>query len=265
MSFESVLKVRILSLEDELRNPDLIESLHSAFPNFELHVEIFRGSDGRVIDCTEDPLINATASRRILGRDLTSSEAACMLGHHRMQNDYFSGWLLILEDDARLINFEGLEDFYKSQIRNMDSGPVICSLFRGLHGLSSLRARMFGSSKVTRLIKPSTGTVAYFMNDSARDLISSQDQLIGVADWPLWINKLKFYESNLEYFDTYPQSHSFIAEQMIVGYSNVSPYFRENFLRAILGVFDKKVRKDFGGFKYYCRGVLVPFLYRLFE
>jgi hypothetical protein len=182
-----------------------------------------------------------------------------------MQTDFFSGWLLILEDDARLINFECLEDFYKSQILNMKSEPLICSLFRGLYGIPSLWARWSNNSKVTRLIKPSTGTVAYFMNDAARDLILSQTQLIGVADWPLWIHKLKYYESKPDYFDTYPQSQSLIANQMIDGYSKVSPYFRENFLQALLGVFDRKVRKDFGGFRYYCRGVLLPLVCRVFK
>lgn len=265
MPIDSVIRVRILSIEDKLRNPALIQSLQSAFPDFELHLEIVRGIDGRVTDCTVDPRVNFRASQQILGRNLTSGEAACMLGHHGMQTEPFSNWLLILEDDARLVHIDDLQDFYVSHILSIGSRPVVCTLFKGLYGLSSLRSRLSRSMQLNKLVKPSTGTVAYFVNEEAHELISLEKQLTGVADWPTWIHKVNFFESKLGFFDSYPQSDSLIAPQILEGYSRINPSFRTNFFQALLGLFHCELVKDCGGYTCYFRGVLVPFLYKLID
>jgi hypothetical protein len=263
MPIESVIKVRILSIEENLRNPSLIQALRLAFPDFDLDLEIVRGLDGRVTDCTVDHRINFNASRRVLGRDLTSGEAACMLGHHRMQTEPFSRWLLILEDDARLVHIDGLQDFYVSHIRSIDSSPVVCTLFKGLYGLPSVRSRFSRSNQLNKLVKPSTGTVAYFVNEEACDLICLEKQIAGVADWPTWIHKVNFYESRVGFFDSFPLSDSLITPQILEKYSSINPTFRTNLFQALLGLLNHGLVKDFGGYQCYLRGVILPFIYKL--
>jgi hypothetical protein len=113
-----------------------------------------------------------------------------------------------------------------------------------------------------KLVKPSTGTVAYFVNEQAQKLISSQRKLIGVADWPTWVYKVEFFESKMGFFDTSPQSESLIAKQMVEEYARINPTFRANFVQAILGLFNYQLTNDFGGHKYYIRGVLLPFMFK---
>lgn len=257
--------MRILTINETLRNPDLIESLHGAFRQHKLKVEIIQGIDGRKVDCTKDPIIDTKANRLILGRDLTSGEAACLIGHHRIQTEEFGNWILVLEDDAQLCSDDGIEDLFLHLRNRWESKPVVCSVFDGLYGISTLSSRFRKSSPTTTLAIPTSGTVAYFVNQKTQQLGVKQKRLVGVADWPLWMSGVTFIRSKSPFFNTYPDSESLISPQMANEYSVIRAKYKKNFLNALLGFFNNELRAEFGGGRIYFRVVLAQYYYRAIE
>lgn len=265
MKADASLTVRILSISETLRNPNLIDSLHGVFHRHKLHVEIIRGIDGRKVDCSNDPLIDPEGNRLVLGRDLTSGEAACVMGHHKIQTTEVVDWLLVLEDDAQLCVLDGIEEMLILLKSRWDFNPVICNVFEGMYGISNMRSRLKKSSSIATLIKPSSGAVAYFINEKAQRLAISQKQVVGVADWPLWIYRVIFLQSTVGFFNTHPNTESLISPQMVKEYSVTTPKYKRGILNSLLGYFDNELRKAFGGSRLYFRAVIAEYFYRSIE
>jgi hypothetical protein len=229
-------------------------------------IQVGLGIDGRTVDCTNHELIQQNANYVVLGRETTSSEAACSLGHHYIQQSIDSEWLLILEDDAILIEpLKLIELFDKINVLKFDF-PVVVSLYAGLRGIKSWRGRVKELSDFAdKLYKPSTHAVAYIINSQVGNLAKKQTRLVGSPDWPTWIHKCEFYESKIPYFSSLGLDTSIISQTMPTSYmTKVSPE-SQKFTVALLGLLNSRKISFYGDRSIYIKFTIGPFLHRRFK
>lgn len=258
-----MLQVRILTVGDSLRNEDLISDIVKFIPIS--NIKIVSGFDGTKVNFSNDPRIGKVQNINIIGRDLTSPEVACLLGHHHIYLEKSSDWFLVLEDDASLSDLLSFGKFLEYMYSSHFTGPNIISLFEGRNRLRTLRSFFhLDSPEINRLLVPSTGTVAYLINEEARHLAGRQSVLFGTADWPTWVLKCKFYESKNFLFKSKEDTSSLIVPAIPKEYSKMLPKYLRSKRQMIMNAFNRDLINAFGGFTYYFRITFPKFLAQIY-
>lgn len=203
-NFENFM-VCIIAVGRQPRNSRLPMQAKSALTNSEVVV----------IDAITPPLLNPkelsnliTTSSKLLGRRIGELEIAVMLSHRRCYEFFQQSskkYLLVLEDDVEINNLhiDSVDVLNLLQSRR----PIVISLYSPKwsvwkHTSLGLRAKI-----------PPAYAAAYFMNIESTKLALSNDPL-GLADWPPWAIKTRFYLRN--YFSiTTLENNSFLEKERV--------------------------------------------------
>ena len=168
------------------------------------------GIDASVVDGFElDPLVNRRAARVSIGRDISSGELCCSIVHldaYKFFLETAAEWVLILEDDAKLIQdpskiISGLPTISAPTILKL-SKPGIEQSFRTVSSSDENKVSVRG---FRRLRFPTDEAHSYMMNRSAARLVvqrSSRNKVHYTADWPyLWDAAVEFWQSESTFFE----------------------------------------------------------------
>jgi hypothetical protein len=189
----------ILGLQDDFRGQRLEEQLH------ELGIETSRipGIDGRRLDKSElTKLYSKRASRLLLGRDMSSAEVACVIGHRRMMMALVASgakYAFFFEDDAAI---ESDLRPLLSILSFISGQRAVVLLGSSNHVDPSDEARPrygWNGGVIAQLQAPGTGAFAYLMTREAAQFALARyhgRKVDSVADWPLgWSHDVTFWRS----------------------------------------------------------------------
>jgi len=201
----------ILGLEKGFRGNNLVDY----FVRVGMQPEIVFGVDARISkEYLIEKMANSKKIKRIMGRELSTAEAAVVLGHRMVYERFLQTsdeWALVLEDDSLPnLNFE-LKDIAFSGF----SSPMIVHLggienlfkFYGTTKCLSINIINLSSTKKNffahRILGNIFGTYAYLINRRAAEIaIRSFDSVDSTADWPYaWRSKVNFYLPEKCFFD----------------------------------------------------------------
>ena len=197
------MKVYILGLEDGFRGTELRNFLVKS----QFDTKIVFGIQGN--DLPADALTSVYSRRRsarIMKRELTLEEVACVIGHRRVYQEFAQTgeeWALILEEDS-----VPAADFLldEVQLKNLSEPMIVClqgiasllsqfSQFPYLvHGVTELSAND-KSLSVYSVKGNIQGAYAYLMNRQAALIaLNSYSMIDSAADWPYaWRSKIAFH------------------------------------------------------------------------
>ena len=200
-SFEDLM-VCIIAVNGRPRNSRLLK--HAKYALMKSEVVVINAITPTKLHPKElSNLINA--SSKLIGRRIGEQEIAVMLSHRKCYEFFQQSskkYLLVLEDDV-VIN-----DLYVDIVDVLNllqtPGPTVVSLYSPKwsiwkHTNLGLQAKI-----------PPAYAAAYFINTESIDIALSSKTL-GLADWPPWAIKTRFYLRN--YFAiTCPENNSFIEK-----------------------------------------------------
>jgi hypothetical protein len=206
--------------------------------------------------------IDQIANQIFLSRTISNSEAGCLISHMIACSIKELGWVCILEDDAEISN---LQAFYEAldSISSLEiSTPTIITIHAGVGGYykrSRAINKHFGIAKIAVL---PVGCVGYIINERARDIVTLQTKIVGVADWPTWSAKINFFQlhppviSHSGIFGTLQNSAQHIK--------NLDTPAEKFFLHRIRKEVSLKRISSAGGFGGYAALVIKPWFYKKF-
>lgn len=190
---EEKFGIFIISVENKVRNPDLPKQAVKFWS--EAKVELITAVTPK--DISQDLLCYLSEeSSALLGRRVSDFEIAVAQSHRKcyeMANDMGYSKLLILEDDVHISN-----EFIISKTdleRLNESNNIIISLYAPKWSLWVNRKGK------TAALYPPAYAAAYLINRNGINFALSHESL-GLADWPTWSSKFKFYLTSGEQFDT---------------------------------------------------------------
>lgn len=172
------LQIVVIGVRGTLRNPYL-ESQLSDFDVTYIKPVI-------VLDrARAEPEAARVANRRILGRDLLTSEIGCALAHEAARACLKDDWGLILEDDVQ-IESKIIHEVERLVSQSTFELPAVITLFD--------QVQIPGQkTKIERLNHMPGRNIAYLASGSASTLDESLNSRIGTADWPLSFLGANFY------------------------------------------------------------------------
>lgn len=177
------IRVFIIAVDGIPRNRKLIESLIKVFPKHNIYI----------LDAVQPKDIDSIKMKKLtmqnklmLGRKTTPNEIAVTQSHNLCYKiAYQFDWqnIMIFEDDVYI------ED-NKSLIKILNSLPVtkkplIRTFYSPKWGIWKKKNNVYQS------VIPPAYAAAYIINTSAIRIALDQGS-IGLADWPIWSNKIKF-------------------------------------------------------------------------
>ena len=174
----------IIAVNGKVRNNQLVDALKET--NQFTSIKIIRAATPKSLS-EEYILSQKFISKFILGREISETEIAVKASHenvYRMAQALHCDEAVIFEDDAQIINPKKLMNAIK--ISPKSSIASITTYY------SPVWSIWFRSSKGIKAIIPPAGAVAYKINKEAMD-VALEKSSYGVADWPTWSKKVKFY------------------------------------------------------------------------
>jgi hypothetical protein len=190
---EEKFGIFIISVDNKVRNPDLPKQAVKFWS--EAKVELITAVTPK--DISQDLLCYLSEeSSALLGRRISDFEIAVAQSHRKcyeMANDMGYSKLLILEDDVHISNEFIIS---KTDLERLDeSNNIIISLYAPIWSLWVNRKGK------TAALYPPAYAAAYLINRNGINFALSHESL-GLADWPTWSSKFKFYLTSGEQFDT---------------------------------------------------------------
>jgi len=252
------VEIMILTLTQELRNQTLDTDLvNGGWPPNQIR-KVF-GFDGKIGSYDYAPKINLIKNQKFIERQLTAPEIACVLSHRLIYSLTSYEWVLVLEDDAILLERD-LQKKLHGLIKELDSDvPTVISLFAGRNGIvSSRRQNRYRKIGVDRYNKPTTGCVAYLINAKARNISLTSPAIVGVADWPTWIYACEFYQQVVPWFDTLDSKSSYISPSMPESFKILETYSIRKLFSLLLKLIDADIASVFGGRRRYYKNIIHP-------
>ena len=219
--------VSVITPDGTLRNLRLDAVLSDLRKQFSfLHEYIFRGVDGRTGFFEDFEKINQSANSKILGREITTTEGACLFSHRNAYRECNSDWLVVIEDDMEIVNEKAFADLLGIlQSESPIKQPVVLLIYVGKKALVPFRRSILvGKMPFFRALKIPTSTCAYVINAAARDVALRDLNFIGTADWPTWSNQVQFYLINDQIFRHLGEDNSLLADSTNQ-FRNVWPKF----------------------------------------
>jgi hypothetical protein len=197
------MKVYVLGLEDGFRGAELRDFLVRS----QFDTKIVFGIHGS--NLPPDVLASVYSRRRsarIMKRELTPEEVACVIGHRRIYQEFAQTgeeWALILEEDSVpagdfLLDQVQLKNFSEPMIVCLQGVASLLSQFSQfphlVHGVTELSAND-KSLSVYSVKGNIQGAYAYLMNRQAALIaLNSYRTIDSAADWPYaWRSKIAFH------------------------------------------------------------------------
>ena len=186
MKFDSTLdqlSVHVIAVNKQPRNTNLINCLRSTLVSSSIFVE--SAVTPNVVDATliQDDI---TRAQILLGRDVTALEICVAQSHQICYShavEHGTKFALIFEDDVALVDkhlfAESLKKIYET------SDPTIWTLYSPNWSIWKI------SNGVMKSVFPPPCAACYVINESAMKIALS-GRPIGVADWPMWANRVNF-------------------------------------------------------------------------
>jgi hypothetical protein len=190
----------IISVANKLRNPDLIKEALEFWPG--ASIELIHAVTPKSIKYDLLTFLQHESSL-LLGRQITEAEIACAQSHRKcysaaIENGYTKA--LILEDDIKISKGISIsqEDLERLDLRK----NIIISFYSPKWSVWLNR-----KSKIIALFPPAYAA-AYLINESGLKSALINESF-GLADWPTWSRKFKFFLTSGSQFDMVP-SDSFL-------------------------------------------------------
>lgn len=248
------MDIFIITPDGELRNSNLQRAVPSA--------EIIKGFDGRLEPLQLDTRICQDGNQVVIGRKLSSTQAGAVLSHNYAQMLENTRWVCILEDDAIVLDGGAFHDALRLIDNLLFTKPTIVLLYAGYGGVYSRFQSLSSSFSLAKVRALPTGAVGYVINASGQKLISSQAQVTGGPDWPIWSVKFQFFQifpsivSHSEEFDS-------IYMAMAGRFDSTTwPAHRSSFKVMVASLFRSAITSAYGGKIPYVKCVLLPAMYR---
>jgi GR25 family glycosyltransferase involved in LPS biosynthesis len=190
---EEKIGIFVISVADKIRNPNLVNQALGFWPGAK--VELISALTPKSINPVLMRFLQEESSA-LLGRGITDFEIAVAQSHrkcYKVAIDKGYSKVLILEDDVKIshsvtISKTDLEMLNKRQ-------NIIISLYAPKWSLWINRKGRI------RAIFPPAYAAAYLINQNGLNFALSQETL-GLADWPTWSSKFKFYLTSGTQFET---------------------------------------------------------------
>lgn len=174
--------VQIISTNGLIRSSNLINELEkqSIYPN------ISPGVIPSTIDFDRGKLHSKIISALICQRNISKSEVGCALAHRNAINNFIESGFdygLIFEDDAEILktfDLEIISEFLsteKPRILNLGWIPGFAIIFP---------KELQDSSQTLKVVTPPTCAFAYGFNQAAAQILSRNEKIIDLADWPIY-------------------------------------------------------------------------------
>ena len=244
------MKIQIITPDGVLRNSDLQIKIPCA--------EVFKGFDGRLEKLDQNGRINQKYNRKVLGRELSSTQAGCVLSHYQAQISNEDNWLCILEDDAVILDSAKLIEALDIVSKLKFNYPVIILLYAGYGGLYGNFRSVTDNFSLGKVVSLPTGTVGYVINYKCSKLISSHSSITGAPDWPTWSADVSFFQLYPAVVSHSPHFNSIYLEVSKKSDSLSWPKHRLTSVRTILALFNPNITSAYGGPSSYARIVLFP-------
>jgi hypothetical protein len=246
--------IYIITPDGNLRNDHLV----SVFPN----AHIISGFDGRNYNFESDPRINQLANQIVIGRSLSSTQAAAVLSHNKAQQIISSEWTCILEDDALILDSDSFDEISKEITSLTYFKPVIFLLYSGFGGTYSKFRAINSNFSIARTRSLPTGAVGYFLNKACQELISSQRSITGAPDWPTWAAKVKFFQIHPPVVFHTTKFDGIYKIKSEVNDSLMWPAYRKSIFGRFRAFWNSKITKCYGGRNEYLKTIILPAIYR---
>lgn len=190
-----------------------------------------------------------------------TGEIGCLRAHQNAQElllgDPDSDWILIFEEDARVLDEAGIRTIL-SQLGGLDLIPHIILLS---YEESTVLARASSSKDFSYTLVPPLLASAYLINRAAVSLAQKHRDDVDLADWPWWLSGVKFAVSNRRSVSTDNNLKSAIGPRPVIEGSFLA--------RAISRVRFVMRRTELGGWADFSsaiqRALTTPFVYFLLQ
>jgi hypothetical protein len=178
------IRVFVIAVDGVPRNSKLIDSLIRVFSKHNIYV----------LDAVQPKDIESKTIKKLtkqsnlmLGRKVTPHEIAVTLSHnqcYKIANHF--GWedVMILEDDVFIEDNESLKKILSTLYKT--TKPLIRTFYSPRWGVWKMTNGVYVS------IIPPAYAAAYMINSSAMKIALAKGT-IGLADWPIWSNKIQFH------------------------------------------------------------------------
>lgn len=256
------VSISVITPDGTLRNQRLKSQLEILVKRFSFLTEfIFHGVDGRSGVFEGFDKINQTTNLTIIGRELTTTEGACLFSHRNAYKKNDSDWLIVIEDDMEIVSLENFATLIGSMKTFWEvTQPTILLFYVGKNGLIP-RFRSFALGKVDfyKVLKIPTTTRAYAINILAREVAIQDLDYIGTADWPTWSKKVNFYLTTEKIFIHSGEENSLVATSTN-RYRHVWPQFQYSLIHNLQSLTTGREPSLVGGRYWFWRAFTKPLL-----
>lgn len=248
------MDILVITPDGELRNSNLRSTVPSA--------KIIKGFDGRLAPLHYHNRICQDGNQVVIGRRLSSTQAGAVLSHYDAQARENHRWVCILEDDAIVLDGGAFYDALRLIDNLSSTKPTIVLLYAGYGGVYSRFQSLNSRFSIAKVRALPTGAVGYVINSSAQKIVSSQDQVTGGPDWPIWSVKVHFlqlFPSVVFHSEEFESIYMTIAGRFD---STTWPAHRSSFKAMITSLFRPDIINAYGGRMSYMKCVLLPAIHR---
>ena len=190
---EEKIAIFVISVAGKIRNPYLVKQASEFWPG--ANVELISAITPKSMDQELMRFLQEESSA-LLGRKITDFEIAVAQSHRKcysvaIEKGYAK--VLILEDDVKISNSMTISKIDVERLNERRN--IIISLYSPKWSLWIKR------KETIRSIFPPAYAAAYLINQNGLKFASDQESL-GLADWPTWSNKFRFYLTSGSQFET---------------------------------------------------------------
>lgn len=252
----SSIPVFIISMPESSR----VNLITHQLRNLGMHFEIQNAIVGKnLTDRKIKDLVNIRSCDARLGYRISNNLIGSGLSHIEVYKKAYilgSEWTLILEEDAKLINFD--INLMKKIAPMVNEGAVIIQLFsRAARLVKSKSLRELDNDKVLfefnkRIV--GCGAPAYLINREAIKIALEREKLEGAPDWPSWGQKVKFYGIYPWMFEENGEGST-----VPVGSQSRTKYLLRRFSQ-LLGIHYLIYRNEYGNYKEYFGEEIFPYV-----
>jgi len=190
-NLSSQFLVQIISTKDNIRS----KNLSSKLTEMGLRFAISPGVVPNEMDFQAELIHSAFLSKLLCQRSMSVGEVGCAIAHKNAMTNFLNSdhkFGIIFEDDAEII-----ADFdFDIMMKLLDSNIPITIALGWIPGFAIAKYPLdLLSEEPIELMTSPTCAFAYAINRSAAELmISGQEKIIDLADWPIYtLNKVKFF------------------------------------------------------------------------
>lgn len=250
------IPVFIISMPDSKR----VNTIKSQLDNLGIDYEVQNAVVGNNLTSKDiDNLVDLRGCDARLGYRISKNLMGSGLSHIEVYKKAYalrSDWVLILEEDAILIDFN--KDLINRATSKLDEGDVIIQLFtRAARLIKKTSLYELDDNKYLfefnkRIV--GCGAPAYLINRGALRTALSQYKLIGAPDWPAWGQKVKF-------FGLYPWMVKESGDGSTVPAGSMSRFqYLKRRLAQLIGLHYLRYRSEYKNYKEYFSEEITPYV-----